>query len=60
MLSYLSAPSEGIFDIIEDAEGRIWYINQQRIGMIDLNKGVVSTSAEIQSQFPSASKNDPG
>ena len=55
MVSYLSV-SRGIFDIIEDAEGRIWYINPERIGMIDLNKGVVSTSTEIQTQFPQLPK----
>ena len=53
MQLFASFPVTGM---IEDNDGRIWYINDKNIGVIDPMKGVVSKSDEIHTEFPQLPK----
>ncbi|MEP7144450.1 MAG: two-component regulator propeller domain-containing protein [Ferruginibacter sp.] len=55
MLLYPSIEGE-VSDLVEDTDGRIWYVTPRRIGMIDAQKGVVTSSAEIHIIFPQLPK----
>ena len=55
MQSYESF-KEGVVNLIEDKQGRIWYINNSGIGMIDPQAGTISSSAEIYTNRPALPK----
>ena len=46
----------GITGLVEDGEGRIWYITTTALGMIDLREGTNSRSTEIRVFFPALPK----
>ena len=51
MYSYPSLPM-GIAGLMEDRQGRIWFVNTTVIGMIDLGNGTVSVSNKVFTVFP--------
>ena len=48
--------SFGVADLIEDNDGRIWYINNSKIGIIDPIAGTITNSDEIHTIFPQLPK----
>jgi streptogramin lyase len=44
--------AEGIADLIEDRDGRIWFINNRGFGMIDSHQGTFIETNEIHTVFP--------
>jgi signal transduction histidine kinase/CheY-like chemotaxis protein/ligand-binding sensor domain-containing protein len=55
MLNYESF-KDGVTDLLEDREGRIWYINDNGIGVIDPMAGTVSSSDAIFTVNPALPK----
>ncbi len=45
-------PSLRCKGLVEDNQGRIWFINETGIGMIDIQEGLMSFSATILAPFP--------